>query len=618
MIKGRVVGSCREGIIDAIAFSVGEGSMFERILLSRDGCLPSLSPFLWYSIRAHPDPYGPLWHVDAVVAVEPLPVYKIELANALALMFPHDADLIRETTLRDLAKRPDPLGPSDVPGGHREICKMLADVWRPATFYELLPFFPGGFLRALDPSELEFVGELFRADPSIFAHWGVAVRALSRGVHLDKLRATIGTHRDHPERVYDEMCPALHPSIIKTLMPDRVEGFEQLLAATELFYERGDLLAPLSERASRQLAPHCMTVVLGATTVVMDFEKAHAQAELVLALRGLHELRVVQCGTYDDETVRRLKDLEPDWTVCAARPTLAPVFGELRKGRRLALVHAHKIGPEILLKILKDCDVESLLLAGDLCEAPAHYVAGGGDMFRDLWAASTDREVWSNSRPGQGATLDSIAARSTIHLAVRHTRSDDELQKTVIDWIAGRRGSPKTTATRARSEQTWVILCSTDDRRMQLRDWLSFREVRLGHRVHLLESDEVGTLKLAISIETRKSVPKKGRLADGEDYEIHVDTGSRVIKTKALGTVMEMSDVALTTRWAGPVVDAVLFVADDCSSIQEIGGAVKYARSEFSLAVTRRDQFAGLPETRFHRPSLMPALLENHLLLLEQ
>lgn len=617
MISGRVLGPCHEGAVPAIAFSIGSGSKYERILLPRERALPSLSPFLLYRIKVRADEPGPLWSVAEVSSVEPLPVYQADLADALALACPHDSHAVREALAHDLVGKNDPLLPGDVPERQRVARDLIVDAWQSPTFYRLLPYFPGSFLRALDPDEMAFVFELFLRDPIIFAHWSVATRALEMGVRPEKLRVSMEALRRRNGWQYDERCPALQPGHVKALSVEASSALRWVLSAEERFYEKGDLIGPCSEEDEKALQAYCMTF-RGPELSLVDPASASVQARLVIELRKL-DLYTANCETYDEDTVKMIRAIEPEWRICAARPPLEPIFGALCSAPRLAIVHAHKLGPERLLRLLEPRKIKALLLIGDPNETPAHYAAGGGDLFRDLTEASSGTALtFPPTTSHQRATLDSLAVYSTAHLSVIPAFQDGWIEKVVATWAAQRKSVTKTVTRngtkrtiQVRPEQTWVVLCSSEERRAQLRAILSLDEVRVGQRVHLLDLDEVGTLKHAVSVPTRKAAAKKGCLYRDEDYEMHIDTGERLLKVKRSETQLEMSDVALASRWIGPIVDAVLFVTDDDSSIEEISGTVKYAKSEFAIATTRREQFVDLPRRRPSRDSMIPMMMEQ-------
>lgn len=569
MISGRAAGPCREGVEPALAFAIGRGAGGrERILLRRRDALPSECPFLWYSIRAEPEPRGPFWRVLEVRSVEALPVTRVELIEALwRAMSPGCGVAAVESLARDLAFASDPLWSEDVPARQTAARDLAEDAWRSPAFLEMLPRLPANFLRALEPeTELEFVRELWRAHPAIFAHRAAALRALSSGIAAEKLRA---------------------------FEPSGVDDWSR--AAEAAFRARGELAAP---KPPPRASPYYHVTPDGVAT---EIGRARTQAALARAVAGLRELRLAQCSDYGDAFAARLRGLEAEgWTACAARPALELEFGSPPPSgvASLALVHAHKLGPELLLRFLEGGSVERLALIGDADEVPAHAEAGGGDLFRDLSAAfpaATERWVGGESVPA----IASLRSRSVANLTATEASSEEDLDKIARRWVGARKRS-------------WVVICSSEERRARIRRALGLGDARLGNRVHLPETDEVGALVRAISLETRKDVPKKGRLREDEEYEIHLDPGGGrpIARVEVSARDVEASDVTASYRWIGPRVDSVLFVAEASTSLDEIAGAAKYARAgNFALACAPGAMLADFPDRRPSRLSLMPRLL---------
>jgi hypothetical protein len=609
-VIGRVIGPCRESIEPALGFAVASNdSRFERLLLPRHGALPSLSPFVLYRLRVNLGAAAPIWDVVEVLEASPLPVRKSELLKHVSSLIHQDGAEVAESLGRDLESAPDVLRPSDLSQRHSLARDVVADAWERDDFYELLPYFPAAFLRRLDDAELAFARDLFRAQPMLFAHWRVASRELSAGVSEAKLRADFRLLCFRESCSYDALCPALHAAHVAALRPDHAEAFAISLNALRDSYYRGNVVYPCGRALhAEQLAPYYLRV----GEWLIDAEDARDQAELALRLKSLDRLELVQCAYFDDPARESLIDLAPTCYIRAARPVMEGWVDMLiagngtaegLSGKNLCLVDAHKLSPRLLLEALNSHPAaRRLFLVGDVNEEPAHYAAGGGDLFRDLYEMQppASRRNWnvehSDAYPARVAR--SLANRRSAHFETHRAEDEIELKKIVTGWRASRKG-------------TYVIICSEDWRRQRVREWLDFHRPRLGHRVHLLETDEVGVLVHAISTSSRKRVPKKGVLHDADDYEMDVGARGFATKVKRSEATVEMADVALSRLWVGPRVDDLLFVADQNSSVEEIAGTLKYVKREFTLAMIGVQRLMDLRIPRRRRLSFMIDLMKR-------
>lgn len=605
MLEGRVLGPCGESTEPALAFSVGNsGFRHERVLFRRHGALPSQSPFLWYKLDVHLGAAAPIWTVVRVISVEKLPVLKTELVERVASLVQEDSHEVAAALIADLEGAPDVLRPADIPSKHAVARELASDAWQSDAFYELLPYFPAAFLRGLDERELAFVGQLFAEDPLLFAHWRAASRKLAVGVAATKLYADQELLCSREFCSYNARCPALHFAHVDAISKLHGRAFSFSLQMLRDFCYRGHLSHPCGQTLyASQLAPYYMRI----EGCIVDSADARDQAHLVLALKELAEVRMVQCAYLDDDAVSHLLNLGPSWRICSSRPSLTEYIecvtgGNARSGsKKLCVVNAHKLGPRLLIELIESLpELEHLVLAGDVCEEPAHYAAGGGDVFRDLYENHPLRlrEDWSDHLGSYASRVaHSISNASSAQFQLRRADDDEELKKFAVAWKESRKDS-------------WVVICTEDFRRRRLRKWLGFDRVRLGHRVHLLESDEVGVLVRAVSLSTKKKVSKKAWLHENDDYELHVAVGGRTIKVKRSEATVEMNDVAISRFWVGPRVKDLLFVAETNTSLEEIMGVLKYVEGDFVLATVGVDRLMDLPLLRRRRRSLLPDLLK--------
>ena len=679
IFSGRVLGPSYEGLVPAIAFSIiDRDSEFDRILVKRKDPLPSLSPFILYSIEAIRDHIGPLWRISRIISMKPLPVYRRDLMETLRLRFPYDAPTVIEDLEHDLGDKKDPLKLEDIPVRHSIARSMVIDACQPLIFYDLLPHFPGEILHQFTIHDLEYIQKILERHPFLLALQIPAIRMLSSGIN--KMRSTMNESveidEDTPNPLELLCSKLIFSSLYSRYIHTHLSAEASEIATwssifTERFHKTGDTVMEIPARFVNRIKPHFLTLSgfsyegeedkeeaedlvsrktmiprdqrpIGDETVfVIDSSMAFIQASLALEIKNLMSLRpapaleMVVCRIYDDaRVIMKLEELKRQgWTLCASRPSLEALFGPFHFASKMVVLHAHKLGPSLMLDLFKHVRpgmIESIILVGDPDEMPGHYLSGGGgDLFSDLWNSDLmkdhHREEWA--WPSNMVRHESLRKRDTNHLETIVLSTDDSLRRGLIEWVSMRKSATKTimkdgikSIKKIRSEQTWVILCSDEARRKQVCRWLDLDEIRPGQRLHILDTDEVGTIVHAHSVTTKKAVTKKGRLYDELDYEIHLDTGGGgggesdhpIIRFQKSKVNMRMCDVALTTSWIGPVVDAVLFVCSDTfSSMEEIGGSMKYAKKEFRLVLTSRDQLVEIPWPRPHRTSAIPMFLRG-------
>ena len=393
-------------------------------------------------------------------------------------------------------------------------------------------------------------------------------------------------------RVFYELLPLLPIEFLRRLEEHELDSVQELLK------EQPDLI----QQQQPEMAARMFNLLGIASEKISYFDsRIHPVspsviAQLVLRLHGLKRLSLVCSYLYDQNWEERLIALGKDgWTVRASCPAIKQDVPENSGGRgtHLVLVHAHKIRMDKLLHIIEtEPQIEELMLVGDPNEFPAHTSGGEHDFFRSLWDSWAGGETWPLTTNHMAFIHWSLARKSTSDIEIERPANMQELRRVVQAWVGKCRG-------------TWVVLCSEAGQQREIKKWLGREFVRLGDRIHLSETDEVGILQKACATGSKLEVSKKNRLYDEEDYDMQIEPAgnSTVVKFLRSKTRHEANDVSLTTTWVGPRVDDVLFVMSEFTHIDEILGTIKYAKKSFVLATVSRTHPVALAEKRIVKTS---------------